>query len=93
MERTDPAFRSMQSLNWSGVTTVGEESAHIHHWHAVLQETLPRIRDNALSPSYFKTFCTHLASDFLQRYDFGDSRNLKLYHERAYRVRDSVASL
>ena len=67
MERLEPAFKSMQSLNWGGVTAVGEESAHIHQWHAVLQEALPRIRDNALSPSYFKTFCTKFASEFLSR--------------------------
>jgi hypothetical protein len=57
----------MSGMNWGCVTVVSEESAHIHQWHNLLQETLPRVRDNALSPTYFKTFCTRLASDFLDR--------------------------
>jgi len=67
MDRLEPAFRAMQNVNWSAVNMVGEESAHIHQWQNALQELLPRIRD-ALTDTYFRSFCTKLATNFLQRY-------------------------
>jgi vacuolar protein sorting-associated protein 53 len=67
MDRLEPAFRIMQNVNWASVTAVGEESSHIYQWQSCLHEIFPAIRD-ALGDTYFRTFCTKLASSFLQRY-------------------------
>eukprot|EP01038_Epipyxis_sp_PR26KG_P011126 gene11126-14933_t len=67
MDRLDPAFRTMQSINWGGSTQVGEESPYLHMAHAVLAEMMPKIKET-LSTSYFNNFCTKLASEVLQKY-------------------------
>ncbi len=82
MDRLEPAFKSMNGTNWGGVTAVGEESAHIHQWHSSLQEAVPRIRDNALSPSYFKTFCAKLVTDFLDKYVFFPRTQVRYFGAR-----------
>jgi len=66
MDRLDPAFRTMQSINWGGNTHVGEESSYLHACNAVLIETMPKIR-SSLSTSYFNNLCNKLATEILQR--------------------------
>lgn len=67
MDKLDAGFKTMQSFNWGSVTTVGEESSYLYQWQRILQELLPRIRE-ALSDTYFRTFCTKLATNFLTKY-------------------------
>jgi hypothetical protein len=67
LERLESGFRTMSSVNWGTITTVGEESAHLYQWQRILQECLPKIRE-ALNETYYKTFCTKLATLFLARY-------------------------
>ena len=66
LDRLDPAFRTMQAINWAGFTSVGEESQYLHTCNAVLLETIPKIR-GALSSSYFSNLCNKIASEILQR--------------------------
>ena len=67
MEKLDAGFKTMQAFNWGGVSIVGEESSYLYQWQRILQEFLPRIRE-ALSDTYFRTFCTKLATNFLTKY-------------------------
>eukprot|EP01032_Pedospumella_encystans_P018155 gene18155-20675_t len=67
LERLEVSFRTMQSINWAGFTTVGEESAYLHMVNGVLLEAIPKIRQS-LSPSYFNNVCNKIASEILQRY-------------------------
>ena len=67
MDRLDSSFKAMQSMNWSNVSSVGEESPHVHQMNDILQGFAPRVREN-LSPTYFRNLCTKLATDLLQRF-------------------------
>jgi hypothetical protein len=66
MDRLEPAFKMMQSMNWGSMDQVGEESPYLHICNQVLLEAIPKIRSSLVS-SYFNNFCTKLASDILQR--------------------------
>lgn len=66
MDKLEASFRAMQGVNWASVSSVGEESPHVHQMNNVLQEFTPRVREN-LSPIYFRNLCTKLATDMLQR--------------------------
>lgn len=66
MQRLDAAFRSMAGVNWASNTMVGEESPHVHQWHQTLHTLLSNVRDS-LTDTYFRNFCTKLASSILQR--------------------------
>lgn len=52
----EPAIKVMQSINWGGLTMVGEESSYVHQCHDILRSTIPTIRE-ILSSMYFKSFC------------------------------------
>ena len=66
MDRLEPSFRTMTSINWATMTSVGEESGYLHTCQAVLTEAIPKIRDT-LSPSYFNNICNKIASETLQK--------------------------
>jgi hypothetical protein len=67
MHRLEPGFRGMQGVHWgSSSLEVGEESPHVHTWHAILHTLLTNIRDS-LTDTYFRNFCTKLAASILQR--------------------------
>lgn len=66
MEKLEGSFRAMQSANWASVSSVGEESPHVHQMNNVLQDFTPRVKEN-LSPIYFRNLCTKLATEMLQR--------------------------
>lgn len=66
MDRLEPSFRTMQSINWGGTTSVGEESPYLHAINGVLIDAIPKIRES-LTPSYFNNYCTKLATEILQR--------------------------
>jgi vacuolar protein sorting-associated protein 53 len=67
MDRLEPSFRTMQAVNWGAIAQVGEESAYLHTFNAVLAEAIPKIRDS-LSSSYFNNLCNKIATEVLQRY-------------------------
>jgi len=67
VDRLEPAFKTMQSIQWGALSQVNEESQYIHMCNSVLMDALPKIRES-LAESYFKTFCTKLASEILTRY-------------------------
>jgi hypothetical protein len=67
MDKLEASFKAMQSVNWASVSSVGEESPHVHQMNDVLQDFTPRVREN-LSPIYFRNLCTKLATEMLQRY-------------------------
>lgn len=67
MDRLEGAFKVIASFSWGTVTQVGEESAYCHQIANALQDALPRIRE-ALSTSFFNTFCNKLATEILQKY-------------------------
>ncbi len=75
MDRLEGSFRAMQGINWANISSVGEESQHVHQMNNVLQDVMPRVREN-LSATYFKNLCTKLATELLQRY----MQNLYLKH-------------
>jgi hypothetical protein len=66
MDRLNPAFLTMQSINWGGATQAGEESSYLHVCNGVLIESIPKIRAS-LSTSYFNNLCNKLATEILQR--------------------------
>lgn len=66
MDRLDASFRAMQSIHWGSATQVGEESAYLHTFNAVIVDMIPKIR-SSLSASYFNNVCTKVASEALQR--------------------------
>jgi vacuolar protein sorting-associated protein 53 len=67
LDKLENGFRTMQSFNWGAVTVVGEESGYLYQWQKILQDIVPSIRD-ALSETYFRTFCTKFATHFLSKY-------------------------
>ena len=67
LDKLEPAFKSMQGLNWGTMTAVGEESPYVYKWHAALQDIVPKIRE-IVTEVYFRNFCTKLATDILLRY-------------------------
>lgn len=67
LDRLEPAFKTMQSIPWGTLNQVNEESQYIHMCNSVLMDALPKIRES-LAEAYFKTFCTKIASEILQRY-------------------------
>lgn len=66
LERMDPGFRAMRKVNWSNVETVGDESPYVKDIRTVLNVAVPRVRDH-VSPTYFKNFCTRMASAVLEK--------------------------
>lgn len=67
LEKLENGFRTMQNFNWSTVSIVGEESGYLYQWQKTLQDVVPSIRE-ALSDTYFRTFCTKFATHFLNKY-------------------------
>ena len=67
LDKLEPAFKSMQGLNWATMSAVGEESPYVYKWQSILQEMIPKIKQ-ILTEVYFKNFCTKLATDILARY-------------------------
>ena len=67
LDRLEPAFKAMQAVPWASLAQVNEESQYIHMCNAALTEATARIRES-LAESYFRIFCTKLATDVLQRY-------------------------
>jgi vacuolar protein sorting-associated protein 53 len=67
LDKLENGFRTMQGFNWGAVTVVGEESGYLYQWQKILQDIVPSIRD-ALSETYFRTFCTKFATHFLNKY-------------------------
>jgi len=67
LDRMEPSFKAMQGMPWGTLAQVNEESQYIHSCSSVLVEAVPKVRE-ALTESYFRTFCTKVASEVLQRY-------------------------
>ena len=67
LDRMEPSFKAMQGMPWGTLAQVNEESQYIHSCNSVLVEAVPKVRE-ALTESYFRTFCTKVASEVLQRY-------------------------
>ena len=67
MDRLEPGFRVMNSLNVATLVQVAEESTYIHTFNNILIESMPTIRDS-LSGSYFNNFCLKLATEVLVKY-------------------------
>lgn len=65
-ERVDPALKTMRNMNWAAVESVGDDSKYTKEIFVVFRDSIPRIR-SYISPVYFQTFCTKLASAFLDR--------------------------
>jgi vacuolar protein sorting-associated protein 53 len=66
VDRLEAGFRAMNNISWSTFEMVGEESAYLRSFQAILVDSMPQIRAS-LSPSYFSNFCTKLSSEILTR--------------------------
>lgn len=68
MDRLEPGFRAMQSINWGAFTLVGEESQYVHLFNSILVDAMPKIK-SALSSTYFNNMCNKVATEVLQRFE------------------------
>ena len=62
-QRTDQAFKTMASINWSTLDGVGEESNYVRSMHDVIQPFVITVK-NLLPSSYFRSFCDKFAVSF-----------------------------
>jgi hypothetical protein len=63
----EPAWASMQKINWAGVNGVGDQSHYISMMDAVLISLVPSIRNNLGQTKYFRTFCDKLTESIANR--------------------------
>lgn len=67
MSHTETAIKIMKKINWGSVSNVGDDSPYIPVIKTILLDCIPRIRQ-AITPIWFKNFCTRFATDFLDQY-------------------------
>jgi vacuolar protein sorting-associated protein 53 len=65
--RTDASLKAMKKMPWGTFAAVGDDSPYVGMLRTVLMECVPRIR-HALSPLWFKNFCTHFSTEFLDQF-------------------------
>ena len=56
----------MRKVNWSNTSAVGDDSPYVKDIRVVLNVAIPRVRDHT-SASYFKNFCTKMATAVLDK--------------------------
>jgi hypothetical protein len=64
---TDGSLRVMKKINWSSVTSVGDESSYVTIMKTTLGDCIPRLR-NSLSHLWFQNFCLKYSIEFLKQY-------------------------
>ncbi len=67
LDRLRAAFSAMACTNWTNIEEVVVENQYVNTFQSILASHIPVIRDG-LSDSYFRTFCTRLASDALDTF-------------------------
>jgi len=63
IQRTDQAFKSLSSINWSSLDVVGEESKYVRSMHDEIQPFVVTVK-GLLPNSYFRSFCDQFATTF-----------------------------
>ena len=67
LQRMEEGFRAMRKVNWSNVDSVGDYSPYVTEVRKVLNVAVARVRDH-ISPSYFRNFCTKMATGVLEKF-------------------------
>lgn len=67
LDRLRVAFSAMACANWTNIEEVVLENQYVNTMQSILARDVPIIR-NGLSDSYFRTFCTRLASEALDTF-------------------------
>lgn len=65
--RLETPFKSMRRINWGTVETLGDESQYTHLIKDELRLIVPDYR-KILSILYFRSFCTKLAIEILEKF-------------------------
>mmetsp|Transcript_9122 Transcript_9122/g.13732 ORF Transcript_9122/g.13732 Transcript_9122/m.13732 type:complete len:855 (-) Transcript_9122:168-2732(-) len=65
--QTEGALKVMKKIPWGTLQAVGDDSPYISMIKTILMDCIPRIR-HALSPLWYKNFCTNFATEFLDQF-------------------------
>jgi vacuolar protein sorting-associated protein 53 len=47
--QVDPALIAMTKMSWSGIESVGDQSAYVTSFYNHIKQTIPLIRDNLVN--------------------------------------------